>query len=563
MENQRTFLYLSLLFVGFLLWQAWSSDQAQRNLPPIQSTPSSAPSATALVDPVDVPVDTPTPSTAPDASAVPQPHETTGTSSASIVSVVTDVFQIGISTRGGDIVELKLPTYPVSLAQPDKPLVLYRTQPFRYLLQSGLIAEAADSSAERAPSHHSEFEPLAPRYELAPSESELRVPLRWRSADGLEVDKIYTFRRGSFLIDISYEIRNNSNAAWQGRHYRQLRHGPVDTSGDNKLLYTYTGAAYYTDKYEKLPFDDLAKKPVSFDLTGGWAAMTQHYFLSALLPSSQNEINQLYTKVARTGSVDEYMIGLLSPNISIAPGEQTRILAQVYAGPKLQKDLEALAPGLDLTADYGIFAFIAKPLFWLLNWLHSWLHNWGWAIIALTFLIKLVFYKPSEMSYRSMAKMRAVAPKLQQIKERYGDDKQRQQQALMELYKKEKINPLGGCLPILIQIPVFIALYWVLLETVELRQAPWMLWIKDLSLRDPYFILPVLMGITMFIQQKLNPAPPDPIQAKIMMALPFVFTVFFAFFPAGLVLYWFVNNLLSIAQQGWITSQIEKSTTKA
>ncbi|MGF1546963.1 MAG: membrane protein insertase YidC [Thiotrichales bacterium] len=562
MENQRTFLYLSLLFVGFLLWQAWNTDQAERNRPaPVveASTASVSPALAAA----DVPVDTPPPGAARDDLAIPRVSDEPAARSASTVVVATDVLQVGISTQGGDLVELKLPSYPVSLAQADVPLVLFRTHPFRYLLQTGLIAEGGDVAAELAPSHHALFEAQSNRYELADTENELRVPLVWRTGNGLEVEKTYIFRRGSFVIDISYRIKNGTTTPWQGRHYRQLRHGPVDTSGDNKLLYTYTGAAYYTDKYEKLPFDDLAKKPFSFDLTGGWAAMTQHYFLSALLPSTPTEINQLYTKVARNGNVDEHIIGLLSPNYTIAAGDETVINARVYAGPKLQKDLEVLAPGLDLTADYGIFAFISKPLFWLLNWLHSWLHNWGWAIIALTFLIKLVFYKPSEMSYRSMAKMRAVAPKLQQIKERYGDDKQRQQQALMELYKKEKINPLGGCLPILIQIPVFIALYWVLLETVELRQAPWMLWIKDLSLRDPYFILPVLMGITMFIQQKLNPAPPDPIQAKIMMALPFVFTVFFAFFPAGLVLYWFVNNLLSIAQQGWITAQIDKKTSKA
>ncbi len=556
MENQRTFLYLSLVFVGFLLWQAWMADQAAKHAPPpvaaSQSAP--APAQASIQEPAS---DTPNPAarapgTPPEARA-----ESTGAGATRTIEVSTDVLRITMGDKGGDLLEAWLPAYPISIERRNEPLQLLRRPPKTYIAQSGLLAV---DGAARAPTHHATFEVGAGRFVLGEGENELRVPLTWRSADGVEVTKTYVFRRGSYLIDILYTVRNGSATPWTGRQYRQLRHGPVDASKSSMFVYTYTGAAYYTDKYEKLSFDDFAKKPLNLDLKGGWAAITEHYFLSALLANGPDDVNQVYTKNTLDGGSQEHIIGLLSPEITIAPGETGELRARLYVGPKLQKDLEALSPGLELTADYGIFAFLAKPLFWLLSLFHDWTGNWGWAIILLTVLIKAVFYKPSEMSYRSMAKMRAVAPKLQQIKERYGDDKQRQQQALMDLYKKEKINPLGGCLPIFIQIPVFIALYWVLLETVELRQAPWMFWIKDLSIKDPYFILPLLMGVTMFIQQKLNPPPPDPIQAKVMMALPFVFTVFFAFFPAGLVLYWFVNNLLSIAQQGWITHRLGKET---
>jgi YidC/Oxa1 family membrane protein insertase len=301
-------------------------------------------------------------------------------------------------------------------------------------------------------------------------------------------------------------------------------------------------------------------EPLRLELIGGWSAMIEHYFVGAWVPN-QEETNLFYSIVSRSASPRLYTLGMRSPARVVAPGESTVFASELFVGPKLQHRLEQIAPGLELTVDYGYLTVIAKPLYWILEWIHRFVGNWGWSIILLTILIKLAFYKLSETSYRSMAKMRNVQPRMQALRERYGDDKQRMNQALMELYKTEKINPLGGCLPILIQIPVFISLYWVLLESVEMRQAPFIFWIQDLSTKDPYYVLPVLMGITMFAQQKLNPAPIDPVQQKIMMSLPFVFTVFFAFFPAGLVLYWFVNNLLSIAQQWAITKRMEKPKT--
>jgi YidC/Oxa1 family membrane protein insertase len=332
---------------------------------------------------------------------------------------------------------------------------------------------------------------------------------------------------------------------------------PIEDSA-NKFIYTYTGGAIYSEekKYEKIKFDDIAEADLNRDIKGGWLAMLQHYFVSAWVPPAE-QVHHYYSKALKTG---RFVLGAYSPNKTVSAGEQVNFESRFYAGPKLQHQLEAISKGLELTADYGWLTIIAKPIFWVLEKIHGIVQNWGWSIILLTVLIKLAFYKLSETSYKSMANMKKVAPRLQTLKERYGDDKQRLNQAMMEMYKKEKINPLGGCLPMLVQIPVFISLYWVLLEAVELRQAPWIFWIQDLSIKDPYFVLPLLMGITMFIQQKLNPAPPDPMQAKIMMSLPIVFTVFFAFFPSGLVLYWFVNNLLSILQQWYITKKIEEAT---
>jgi YidC/Oxa1 family membrane protein insertase len=327
-------------------------------------------------------------------------------------------------------------------------------------------------------------------------------------------------------------------------------------------IYTYTGGVVYSaeKKYEKTPFSKLHETPIDRDVSNGWIAMIEHYFLSAWLPK-KDEKQQAYSKVI--GSTNPlYVMGMKTEVQEIAPGAHQQIESRLYVGPKEHERLEVIAPFLDLTVDYGWLTFIAKPLFLALNWIENYLGNWGWAIVILTIAIKLAFYKLSEAQYRSMAKMRQVQPKLMAIRDRYADDRQRQGLEMMELYKKEKINPLGGCLPMLIQIPVFIALYWVLLESVELRQAPFMLWIKDMSAKDPYFVLPLIMGVTMYIQQKLNPAPLDPIQAKVFMVLPFVFTAMFAFFPAGLVLYWVTNNTITIGQQWYITNRVLEKSEK-
>ena len=307
------------------------------------------------------------------------------------------------------------------------------------------------------------------------------------------------------------------------------------------------------EKYEKIKFDDMQDEPLSRDVKDGWAAMIQHYFVAAWVPPG-NETDRYYTRALKG---ERYVMGLIGQTLQVAPGSEGSAQAQLYVGPKLQHAMKEVAPGLELTVDYGVLTILAQPIFWLLENIHSLVGNWGWSIIFLTMLIKLAFFKLSETSYKSMANMRKLAPRLKALKERYGDDKQKLNQAMMDMYKKEKVNPLGGCLPVLVQIPVFISLYWVLLESVEMRQAPFMLWIQNLSAPDPYFILPLIMGVTMLIQQKLNPAPMDPMQAKVMMILPIVFTVFFAFFPSGLVLYWVVNNTLSIAQQYVITKRVE------
>ena len=343
--------------------------------------------------------------------------------------------------------------------------------------------------------------------------------------------------------------------------YRQItRSRPLEES---RLLYTYTGSVYYNeiDKYEKVDFDDMEDEKLKVDQQGGWIAMIQHYFLSAWIPDQESR-NVVYSRAKIKSTPSTYTIGMSSKSQVIAPGDSGEFSSGLFVGPKKVSRLEEIAPDLDLTVDYGVLTFLSKPLYWLLSWFHSYVGNWGVAIILLTFTIKAVFYKLSETSYRSMAKMRKVSPRLKTLKERYGTDRQKMNQEMMKLYKEEKINPMSGCLPILVQIPVFIALYWALLESVDLRQAPFVLWIEDLSVRDPIFVLPILMGISMVVQQRLNPPPPDPIQAKVMQALPYVFSVFFAFFPAGLVLYWVVNNVLSIIQQYVITKRIESGESK-
>ncbi|TPW17906.1 MAG: preprotein translocase subunit YidC, partial [Halothiobacillaceae bacterium] len=407
--------------------------------------------------------------------------------------------------------------------------------------------------------HHALYTAESKEYTLPAGQEKLQIPLRWESGDGLVVTKIFTFRRGDYTIDVDYQVENKTAQPWQGRQYRQLQRSSQGDVNQSRLIYTYTGGVIYSEqeKYEKISFDDMKDKDLGRNITGGWAAMIQHYFVAAWLPD-QKESNYFYSKKA---GEERFILGMVSPDVTVAPGATQTLVNRLYVGPKIQDTLESLAPGLELTVDYGFLTVIAKPIFWLLRYLYELIGNWGWAIAAVTLCIKLVFFKLSEASYRSMANMRRLQPKMLAIKERYGEDRQRMSQAMMELYKKEKINPFGGCLPMLVQIPVFISLYWVLLESVELRQAPFILWIHDLAAPDPFYVLPLLMGITMFIQMRLNPAPPDPIQAKIMMALPFVFPLFFAFFPSGLVLYWVVNNVLSISQQYVITRRIDKAAT--
>ncbi len=558
MDNQRLLLFVALSFVALLLWEAWEEDYgpkattqvAAEAAPGVPEAPADRPEMSS-----DAPASTPEEVVPATAGASDAPAVTTAEPlpKGERIVVTTDQVRVVIDTHGGDIRELDLLTYPVSTEEPDKPFVLMKDRlPNLFVAQSGLLAAGGEGNA---PDHYATYRAEKLEYSLAPGASELRVPLVWENEAGIKVVKTFIFRPGSHVIDIEHQVINATDQPWTGRQYRQLQRTRPDGSGQSAFIYTYTGGVVYSEeeKYEKIEFDDMAEQDLAREITGGWAAMIQHYFLGAIIPD-QSERNLFYTKAPGD---DRFVLGLVSPARTVAAGQSDTFTTRYYIGPKVQSVLEELAPGLELTVDYGVLTVIAKPLFWALELVHGVVGNWGWAILIITLMIKLIFYPLSAASYRSMANMRRLAPKIQQLKERYGDDRQRMSQAMMEIYKKEKINPLGGCLPMLVQIPVFIALYWVLLESVELRQAPFILWIQDLSVRDPYYILPLLMGISMFIQQKLNPPPPDPVQAKILMALPIVFTLFFAFFPAGLVLYWVANSVLSIAQQWYITRKIE------
>ena len=553
MDNTRLFLFAALIFVGMLLWQQWQADYGPQ--PVVEEAVNSQanqtggqPSVNANIDDLPDLAENTIKSNNTDGSSLSTETEVV---SQQRVIVETDVIRAEIDTLGGVIRSLKLKKFPVSLEKPDELLEIIHSQGNSvYLIQSGLR-----NKSNTAPTHYSIYKTAKTEYQLEEGKDELIVPFYWQE-NGVEVTKQYHFRRGDYLVDVNHSVVNNSGSDWLGSEYRQIqRSRPLDES---RLLYTYTGSVYYNEevKYEKVSFDDMEDSQLKTQSTGGWIAMLQHYFLSAWIPT-QADNNLVYSIANTRRNPATYTIGLRSENLQLSPGARGDFSSQLFVGPKIVSRLEEISPGLDLTVDYGVLTFISKPLYWLLSWYHSFVGNWGLAIILLTFTIKAVFYKLSETSYRSMARMRKVAPRMKTLKERFGDDRQKLNQAMMELYKTEKINPMGGCLPILVQIPVFIALYWALLESVDLRQAPFIFWIKDLSVMDPFFVLPLIMGVSMFVQQRLNPPPPDPIQAKVMMALPFIFTIFFAFFPSGLVLYWVVNNVLSIAQQWMITKRIE------
>ena len=452
---------------------------------------------------------------------------------------------------GGDLRHLELLKHRDSI-QADKNFILMddSAPPAVYVAQTGLIG--AD-----LPTHKSIFTSAASDYKMQDGNNQLEVKLNWKNDNGLQVDKLYTFHRGSYVVDVTYQIHNATTSAITPSVYYQIVHD-IDSNQASRMMPTFTGGAYFTeaDKYKKLSFKDMGKTNLSKTAKDGWIGLVQHYFVGAWIPK-EGLPREYYTKAL---SDNIYSIGAVSPLGTIAAGASQDITARLYAGPEEQTNLKQVAPGLEYTVDYGWLTIIATPLFWVLSAIEKVVHNWGVAIIILTILLKLMFYPLSAASYRSMAHMREVAPRLQRLKEQYGDDKQKLQQAMMEIYKTEKINPMGGCLPILVQIPVFISLYWMLLGTVEMRHAPFALWIHDLSAPDPFYVLPILMAITMIIQTRLNPTPPDPIQAKVMMVMPVVFSVFFFFFPAGLVLYWLVNNVLSIAQQWNINRTIALET---
>ena len=544
MENHRLLLYFTLFFIMYLLWAEWQMDYG----------PKPQPATVNEAAPASRQGQTDEPTALPEAAAVPEAVKAVEDTAAAgrAIRVVTDVLDITIDTKGGTVVEGILLHYAVDADRPEEKVHLLTSSENNFhIAQSGIVS--ADSAS--APTHNAVYQAARDEYVLAEGEDSISVPLSWRNEDGVTVVKTYTFRRNSYVIDVQYRI-TAADEEWRGSQYAQLVRNTPNSDNQSAFIYTYTGGVIYNDeiKYEKIGFDDIAEQNLKLELQDGWLAMIEHYFLSAWIPEKGHS-NLYYSRYNR--STDRYVLGVRSPALTLTPNQQGSFSARLVVGPKLQNQLETIEPGLELTVDYGALTIIAKPLFWLLDFFHNLVGNWGWAIILLTITVKALFYKLSEMSYRSMAKMRKVAPRIKQMKERFGDDRQAMSKAMMDMYKREKINPLGGCFPILVQIPVFIALYWVLLESVEMRQAPFILWISNLSAKDPYFVLPVIMGVSMYIQQKLNPAPVDPMQQKIFQIMPFAFTIMFAFFPSGLVLYWVVNNILSIAQQWYITRQIE------
>jgi YidC/Oxa1 family membrane protein insertase len=541
MDNQRIVLFAILSVLILMLWSAWESEHRPAPAPAAKQEVPSAPASPSA----------PSAPTAPGKATTAAPG-VAQFESAERIQVSTDLLHVEIDTQGGDLRVVDLRKHPVSLDQPGTPFRLMDDRgPKIFVAQSGLIGHEG-----ALPNHKTRYSAEAGRYELAKGQDALTVRLNWSGAEGARVTKTYTFRRNDYSIDVSYEVSNAGRKPRDVYLYAQLLRTHEEASYGLTTLPTYTGGVIYTQEkhFEKLDYDKMREKPLARDAEGGWVAVLQHYFLAAWLPAA-TERHQFYSDV-QSGNL--YAVGYktLAP-VSIAAGGKATLNTRMFVGPKEQHRLEKLDESLKLTVDYGWLTFIAAPLFWILEWLHKMVGNWGWAIILLTLLIKLVFYPLSVASYRSMAHMRKMQPRMAALKERFGDDKQKLNQAMMELYKTEKINPLGGCLPILVQIPVFIALYWVLLESVELRQAPFALWLKDLSSPDPFFVLPVLMGATMLAQQWLNPQPVDPLQKKLMYALPVVFTGMFLFFPSGLVLYWVVQNILSVAQQWQINRAIE------
>ncbi len=559
MDNIRFILVIAFAMLSLMLWQAWQIDYGVK--PPLSTLEQPSVNAKA-----DLPLDGGTPAEqSPNTNAIPA----VATSQGKLIKVKTDLYDLEIDTQGGTLVNLDLINYPIDkkntsvdsirnklgMEESQKnltPVRLLNNKPEDlFLAQSGLIPNGA---AAPAPDHHSLFTAGQGTYALVEGQNSLEIPLTWTDNQGLSVTKRFVFTRGSYVISLEQAISNTAQKPWSGRQYTQLLRIPYADASGNNFIRTYAGGAVYTEenKYQKKEYSAMEKEDFNVVTAGGWTAMIQHYFATAWIPPVEQK-NHLYTK---TLDGNKFVIGSYSPEITIAPNTQAQLKAQLYTGPKIQPELEKAAKGLVLTVDYGWLTIVAKPIYQLLNFIHDHIGNWGFSILGVTLCIKLLFFPLSASSYKSMAKMRKIQPRLKELQERYKDDRQLFNQKMMAMYKEEKVNPLGGCLPILIQIPVFISLYWVLIETVELRQAPFALWIQDLSAQDPYYILPILYGITMKIQQGLNPAPIDPIQAKIMKMFPIVFTFFFLFFPAGLVLYWIMNNTLSILQQWYITKHI-------
>jgi len=573
MNQTRSFLLIAWLAVAFLLFLEWNKapaapdpTTASQPATPAPGVAPAIPSGSAIPDAADIPSATAIPGLVDPVAATPT---ATGAPVAAPLTITTDVLRLQVDPRGGSLVGAELLAYPVNKDQPDVKVTLLDTNPRHYsVAQSGLVAVAG--SAGTAPSHEAVYRSEDGRsdYRLAAGAARLEVPLVWTDAtSGLTVRKTYVFTRGSYAITQRLEIRNGGTAPWRGAAYEQLQRAPPPptshTSGlTNPEAYSFVGAAWYspTEKFEKFKVANIFEDgPQSREVTGGWISMLQHHFVLAWVPD-KNEA-QSFSLAGLEGST-RYLVRGVSGQIEVGPGLSVTRDTTLWVGPKLQGQLEAISPGLNLTLDYGIFTFLAQPMFdYVLKPLHDFTGNWGWAIILTVLIIKLILYPLSAKQYQSFAKMRAIQPRIEALKERYGEDKQKFQTAMMELYKKEKVNPAAGCLPILITIPIFIALYWMLLESVEMRQAPWIGWIQNLTAPDPYFILPAINLAVMYLTQKMTPTPGmDPMQKKIMTFMPLVFGVMMAFFPSGLVLYWCTNGILGLAQQYVIGKRHAQST---
>ncbi|NTS76349.1 membrane protein insertase YidC [Catenovulum sp. SM1970] len=547
MESQRNFLLIGLLLMSVLIWQQWQVDQQPAPAPTEEVATSSQTATKAITNNTGIAADVPV-----SASDV----NTVKASQAGFITVKTDVVDAKISLVGGDVIELNLLQFPTEKDGDTAYPLFKREAAVLYQAQSGLTGvDGPDASRAGRPF----YQTAQTEYEL--SSDELKVPLTFTNAEGLTVTKVFTFKRGSYTVNVDFLVDNQSEQVRQVQLFTQLKQSTAVGPGGSMMMPTYRGAAYSAndDNYEKVDFDDFYDQDLRVSTKGGWLAMIEHYFVSAWVPN-QNIKNEISTTTTSTGDA---IIRAKGPAIDIAPGATETISATLYAGPKDQDVLESLAKYLDLTVDYGMLWFISIPLFDLLKILYSFVGNWGFAIILITVIVKGAMYWLTKKQYTSMAKLRQLQPKIEELKRRCGEDRQKMSMGMMELYKKEKVNPMGGCLPMLVQMPIFLALYWVFVESVELRHADFALWINDLSQQDPYYILPILMGASMYFMQKLQPTPmTDPVQKKIFQYMPVMFTIFFLWFPAGLVLYWLVSNLISLAQMVWINKQIEKQGLK-
>ncbi len=564
MDTQRLILFVIFSMSALFLWEAWQKEQRPPPPPVAAAQPGTA--ASARPDVPTLPAARPAPAVPGAPVPAPVPGDATATQ-GQLVTVTTDLYRAEIDTVGGVIAQVALLAHhdPGDEAKPY--LALIRTPERLLVAQSGLLGDGM-------PNHRTPYEVVPGPRELPPNAEQFELRLQTTAPNGDRIVQRLTFHRGSYLIDVAYDVTNAGTAPITPSAYFQLTRDTKTQGSHNSMApASYAGPVIYneTDKFKKVEFGDLdklaaepsRKLPYTKNADNGWVGMVEHYFVAAWLPSDEKKrTREFYARKLDAGT---YAVGvILQADPPIAPGATGEIKVPLYVGPQEQGALEKLAQGFDLVVDYGIFTVIAAPLFWLLKWLHGIVHNWGWAIILLTIIIKSAFYPLNHASARSMAKMKVIAPKLKALQAQYADDKQQLQIKMMEMYKQEKINPLGGCLPILVQIPVFIALYWVLLSAVELRHAPWIGWIKDLSAPDPYFVLPVIYAITAYLQVKLSPTPiSDPVQAKVMQIMPIAFSVMFIFFPSGLVLYWLINNSLQIFQQWHMNRVLEKEAAAA